>query len=184
MTLREHEFRVLRETIAVRGTVRMVLVPFSLFCWALLAGGLVVFSGWPIAAVLSLAVLVGGFEAVHALHVGVERIGRYIQVFYEADPLGPRWETTAMRTGPGLPGGGVDPLFTLLFVGACLANLVVIFIPPPSPYEAAALIALHVAFIVRVMRARLAAARQRVRDLETFQRLHAGDQASPTRPTV
>ena len=184
MTLREHEFRVLRETIAARGTVRMVLVPASLFCWALLAGGLVVFSEWPIAAVLSLAVLAGGFEAVHALHVGVERIGRYIQVYYESDLAGARWETTAMRAGPGLPGSGVDPLFTLLFIAASLANLVVVFIPPPPPMEALIPVALHVAFIVRVVRARLAAARQRARDLETFQRLHASDQASPASPTV
>jgi hypothetical protein len=184
MTFREHEFRVLRETIAVRGTVRMVLVPVALFCWALLAGGLVVFSEWPIAAVLSLGVLAGGFEAVHALHVGVERIGRYIQVYYEGDLAGARWETTAMRAGPGLPGSGVDPLFTLLFVAASLANLVVVFIPPPSPAEAAVPITLHVAFIIRVVRARLAAARQRTRDLETFQRLHASDQAGPGRPTV
>jgi hypothetical protein len=133
--------------------------------------------------VLPLAVLAGGFEAVHALHVGVERIGRYIQVYYE-DLAGARWETTAMRAGPGLPGSGVDPLFTLLFIAACLANLVVVFIPPPSPAEAVAPIALHVAFIVRVVRARLAAARQRARDLETFQRLHASDHASPGGPTV
>jgi len=105
-------------------------------------------------------------------------------VFYEADPVGPRWETTAMRAGPGLPGGGVDPLFTLIFVGACLANLAVVFMPLHSPSEAAAPITLHVAFIVRVVRARLAAARQRARDLETFQRLHASDQAGPGPPTV
>ena len=73
-------------------------------------------------------------------------------------------------------GIGLDP--------ASLANLVVVFIPPPSPTEALIPIALHVAFIVRVVRARLAAARQRARDLETFQRLHASDQASPGRPTV
>ncbi len=31
-----------------------------------------------------LTVLVGGFEAVWTLHVGVERIGRFIQVSYES----------------------------------------------------------------------------------------------------
>ena len=44
-----------------------------------------------------LAILVGGFEAIHALHVGAERIGRYLQVYYEDTPDGPRWETTASR---------------------------------------------------------------------------------------
>ena len=61
MSLRDDEFRVLRQTIAVRGTVRMVLVPMTFFGWGLLAGALVIFSEWPIAALLSLGVLVGGF---------------------------------------------------------------------------------------------------------------------------
>jgi len=52
---------------------------------------------------------IGGFEAIHALHVGAERIGRYLQVYYEDAPDAPRWETTAMAVGPALPGGGIDP---------------------------------------------------------------------------
>ena len=37
----------------------------------------------PCCSLVSLSVLVGGFEAIHALNVGVERIGRYLQVYYE-----------------------------------------------------------------------------------------------------
>ncbi len=93
--------------------MRIVLLPVTLFGWALIAGALLLFGDAAIAAVFSLAVLVAGFEAIHALHVGVERIGRYVQVYYEAGSDGPRWETTAMAVGPALPGGGIDPLFTV-----------------------------------------------------------------------
>lgn len=180
MSCRDREFQVLRETIALRGTVRMALLPLTLLGWGLLAGGLIVFSEWPIAAVVSLLVLAGGFEAIHALHVGAERIGRYIQVYYESNADGPLWESTAMRLGPGLPGGGIDPLFTVLFITAALANLVVVFIPPPAPIDAVVPIAVHSVFVIRVVRARLAAARQRARDLEMFQALHGGGDAAPS----
>jgi len=182
MSLRDDEFRVLRQTIAVRGTVRMVLVPLTLFGWALLAAALVIFSDWPIAALLSLGVLVGGFEAIHGLHVGVERLGRYIQVYYESDAPGPQWESTAMRLGPGLPGGGVDPLFTVVFVCAALANLLTVFIPPPPVAEAVLPVVLHAAFIIRVVRARRAAARQRGNELEMFKKVRAESPAA-TPPT-
>jgi hypothetical protein len=194
-TARDDEFRVIRETIATRGTVRMALVPAALFGWAVLVGGFILSGAgratvppesgtFDIAATVSLLVLMAGFEAVHALHVGVERIGRYLQVFYEGEPGGPRWETTAMRVGPGLPGSGVDPLFTLLFVAATLVNLLTVFTGTPTRVEAAILIGLHVAFAVRIVRARLAAGRQRARDLEIFERLRAADQQPPKPPTV
>ena len=44
-----------------------------------------------------LLVLAGTFEAVFALHAGVERIGRYLQVFHDDT-----WEQTAMAFGPPL----------------------------------------------------------------------------------
>ena len=122
MSLRDDEFRVLRETIATRGTVRMVLVPAALSGWALLAGAALLFDDEAmLLPTFSLIVLIAAFEAVHALHVGVERVGRYLQVFYESGAGGPQWESTAMRLGPGLPGSGVDPLFTLVFCAATLA---------------------------------------------------------------
>ncbi len=93
----------------------MTLLPVTFIGWALVAGTLTVLGSNPATALFSLAVLAGGFEAIHALHVGVERIGRYLQVFYEGTPDGPKWETTAMSVGPALPGGGIDPLFTVVF---------------------------------------------------------------------
>jgi len=180
MSLRDDEFRVLRQTIAVRGTVRMVLVPLTLFGWALLAGALVIFSEWPIAALLSLGVLVGGFEAIHALHVGVERIGRYVQVYYESREDGPLWETTAMKVGPALPGGGIDPLFTVVFICATVINLIPALLPSPSRVQLGVLGLLHVAFLVRLVRARGAAARQRAVELESYRAISSEHPAAKT----
>ncbi len=171
MSLSEAEFASLRQTIAIRGTVRILILPATLVGWSLLAGALVLFNDLPVGALLSLAVLIGGFEAIHTLHVGVERIGRYIQVFYEGTSGGPQWETTAMAVGPSLPGGGVDPLFSVVFASATLANLIPVLLPQPVPLELGVVGAFHLAFIVRVVRARGAAARQRAVELETFRAL-------------
>ncbi len=168
MSLSEAEFTVLRATIATRGTIRMILLPMTVTAWALLAGGLLLFAEVPVAVIFPLAALVSGFEAIHALHVGVERIGRYIQVNYESLPDAPQWESTAMRIGPALPGGGIDPLFTVVFLSATFANLIPAAALGPTRIEFAVLAFLHIVFIIRVVRARGAAARQRAVDLETF----------------
>jgi hypothetical protein len=165
------EFRVLRETIAARGTVRIVLAPLTLTAWAGVALVLVLFSNLPIASLLSLGVLAAGFEAIHALHAGVERIGRYLQVFYEEQANGARWETTAMHVGPALPGGGVDPLFTALFMSAVAVNLVPALLPSPVPIKLGFILAIHVAYGVRIVRARIAARRQRASELERYRAL-------------
>src|ERR1044072_3665301 len=96
MSLAESEYTVLRHPIASRATARIPLLPVTVIGWALVAGTLAVLGNNPAMSLFSLAVLAGGFEAIHALHVGVERIGRDIQVFYEGSTDVPRWETTAM----------------------------------------------------------------------------------------
>jgi hypothetical protein len=168
MSLTETEFAVLRSTIATRGTVRMALLPLTIVSWAALTAVLLLFAETPVAVVFPLAVLVAGFEAIHALHVGVERIGRYLQVNYESLPDAPQWENTAMRVGPALPGGGIDPLFTVVFMSSTFANLIPVATFAPMRIEFAVLAGLHIAFIIRLVRARGAAARQRAVDLETF----------------
>jgi hypothetical protein len=154
-----------------------VIAAITFFFWVAAALVLVLFSELPIAALLSLAVLVAGFEAVHALHVGVERVGRYIQVFYEEASEGtglqPRWETTAMQVGPALPGGGVDPLFSALFLCATVINLVPMMLPMPEPIEMGVIGVLHATFVIRVIRARIAAAKQRAVELERYRSLRS-----------
>jgi hypothetical protein len=179
MSLPESEFIALRRTIASRGTTRMVLLPVTLIGWAALACTLLFVSDLPIASVFSLAVLVAGFEAIHALHVGVERIGRYVQVYYESSENGPQWETTAMAIGPALPGGGVDPLFTVVFAASAIMNMIPALLPTPIELREIAVIgALHAAFLVRLVRARGAAARQRAVELESYRAIKSEHSAA------
>jgi len=174
--LRLGEFTGLRRTIAIRGTARMVIAPATCAVWATLTLALILFSDVPLATLLPLAVLVGGFEAIHALHVGAERIGRYLQVQYEGSLDGPRWETAAMAIGPSLPGGGVDPLFAVVFTGATLVNLLsaLLVLAEPTAAELGVLAVAHAAFVFRVIRARIAATRQRAVELESFKTILFG----------
>ena len=168
MSLAELEYAALRQTIASRGTARMTLVPVIIIGWALVAGTLTALAATPPTSLFALAVLAGGFEAIHAMHVGVERIGRYLQVFYEGAENAPMWETIAMTVGPALPGGGVDPLFSVVFAAATVLNLIPAIAPSPTTLELAVIGVLHGALLVRLVRARRAAARQRAVDLESY----------------
>ena len=173
--LPESEYAVLRHTIASRGTTRMVLFPVVMIAWAALALIVLTFGDAPIASLYPLAVLVGGFEAVHSLHVGVERIGRYLQVYYESPEAGPRWENTVMAVGPALPGGGIDPLFTVVFACATFINIIptLALQPPATDTELGVIGVLHLALVIRIVRARGAAARQRAVELETFRAIRS-----------
>jgi hypothetical protein len=175
MSLPDTEYAVLRQTIASRGTARMVLFPVTIIAWASLALIVLTFAEAPVASLLPLAVLAGGFEAIHALHAGVERIGRYLQVYYENLETGPQWETIAMKVGPALPGGGIDPLFTLVFASATFVNVVpaLALQPRPTAIELGVIGVLHVALVIRIVRARGAAARQRAVELESFRQIHS-----------
>jgi hypothetical protein len=173
VSLTEAEFAVLRQTIASRGTTRMVLLPITLLGWGSLTLLILFLGEFPVASLISLSILVGGFEAIHALHVGVERVGRYLQVHYEALPGGPRWETTVMAVGPALPGGGIDPLFSFVFVGATFINLIPALLPSPTTLELGVVGVVHLLFVIRIVRARGAAARQRAVELESFRAILA-----------
>jgi hypothetical protein len=172
------EFAVLRQTIAMRGTTRMALVPVTCLGWAVLTLVLLLYAGPPVGSLISLAVLVGGFEAVHALHVGAERIGRYLQVYYETLADGPRWETAVMTVGPALPGGGIDPLFSVVFLGATIINLVPALTRDPTPMELGFVAVLHAGFVFRVVRSRLAASKQRAVELESFKAMQSRERAA------
>ena len=178
MSLSTIEFDVLRRTIASRGTARMVLFVITVIAWASVATVVAAGAAPAIGTLFSLLILIAGFESVHALHVGVERIGRYLRVFYEDAPDGPRWETMVSAVGPALPGGGIDPLFTLVFAAAAIANCVPLLALSSSRATAAFVGILHMTFLVRLVRARRAAARQRAADLETFRALQAKTTAS------
>jgi hypothetical protein len=74
-----------------------------------------------------------------------------------------------------LPGGGIDPLFSLVFVCAAFLNIVpaLALAARPTITELSVIGLLHLAFVVRVVRARGAAARQRAVELESFRAIHS-----------
>lgn len=174
MTHRVAEFTVLRQTIAARGTARVLLFAASVAMWATLATVHGLFSDLPLLSLIPLCVLGAGYEAVWALHVGAERIGRFIQVAHETEPGQASWETTVMRLGPGLPGGGVNPLFSLIFGAACLINLGAAFAAEPLPVEVMLLFAVHAVFLVRLAQTRILAGRQRQADLAALATARGG----------
>jgi hypothetical protein len=170
MTPREQEeYRALRDTIRERGTARVWIFIAGLVAWAGLVIATAALAALPIATLLPLLVLAAIFEAVFALHTGVERIGRYLQVFAEgADGAG--WEHAAMAYGRAHRGGG-DPLFAMIFIAAAVLNFVPVMVAEPVALEVGVVGALHLLFVVRVFLARRDAGRQRAVDLERFQAL-------------
>ncbi|HEY2907599.1 MAG TPA: hypothetical protein VGJ29_16985 [Vicinamibacterales bacterium] len=170
------EYRALRATIRERGTTRVWVFTVGLIAWAGLAVATAGLGGVPVAALVPLIVLAGTFEAVFALHIGVERIGRYIQVFYEegatASDTGPRashqWEHAISAFGRGVPGGATDPLFAWIFATATLLNFTPVLLAEPVAVEVATLGAAHFAFLVRVALAMRASKRQRAFELARF----------------
>ena len=173
------EYRALRATIRERGTARQIVSALTFVAWA---AGALWLSSHPTSAALTLiplVVLAAGFEVIFAAHVGVERIGRYIQTTYEHpdSPL-PAWEQTAMRFG-ALPGAATsaDPLLVRLFTLTTLVNLLPIALaqttrPAMAELGQIALVVLvHLAFALRVFQAQRFAHSQRARDLDLFKQL-------------
>src|SRR5262245_51277 len=79
----QEQYRALRATIRERGTARVCVFLGGVAVWAAIAVTTGAISAPPIATLVPLLMLAATFEAVFALHVGVERVGRYLAVFYE-----------------------------------------------------------------------------------------------------
>lgn len=163
----DYEFEALRATIRERGTARMILLPIALGIWAAVAIATTAAVALPIVALVPLVVLAAGFEAIYALHVNVERIGRYIQVFHEPDG---GWEHVAMEFGQRFPGKGPDALFSALFLVATALNYLPVALGGEVP-ELVAAGALHLLLAIHIGTARSRASRQRAQDLERFEAL-------------
>lgn len=163
------EYRALRSTIGSRGTARICLFVIGFGTWAVLLVAAAALSLPPAITLASLALLAATFEALFALHVGIERLGRYLQVFHED-----RWEQTAMDLGAPLAGTGSDPLFAVLFVIGTLLNLMPVAGAGAVPVELLVIGIAHAVFLARVVFARRAAGRQRSADLDRFRALKRG----------
>jgi hypothetical protein len=172
VTTRElEEYRALRDTIRERSTARIWVFLAGLTGWAALTIATAALAALPVATFLPLLILAATFEGVFSLHVAVERIGRYIQVFLETD--GDGWEHVAMAVGKPLKGTSSDPLFTAHFVIAVILNLVPALLAQPVAIEVIVVLAIHLLVVARIVLARRVASHQRAADLKRFMDLKA-----------
>lgn len=176
--LPREEYKILRETIRSRAAARPVVALAGLFAWAVVVVAVLIGLPNPLAAVVPLLVLVGAFEATRSLHLAVERIGRYIQVFFEeslanedASLAPPAWERTAMIFGPSVPGAGGHPLFLPLFFMATIVNFVAVILPGPLPIELGTLLVPHLAFVLWMLHCDRGMRKQRASELTRFREI-------------
>ncbi len=166
----QEEYTALRATIRERGTARVCLFVVGFVAWGALAVATAALTSIPVASLLPLLVLAAVFEAVFALHIGVERVGRYLQVFHETGD-GAAWERTAMAFGRPKGAAVADGLFVIPFLLGALFNIVPALIAQATPAEIVFVGGAHALFVLRLAVARAAAARQRDVDLERFRQL-------------
>jgi hypothetical protein len=152
----------------LRSTTRVWIALVGLTSWAALTVTAGALADLPIATLLPLLVLALTFEIVFALHTGVERVGRYLQVFFEDEVTDRGWEHQAMAFGRQYPGGGPDPLFAAFFWLAVVLNLIPAAIAAPLPIEWAVVGTAHGLVAARIFVARRRARVQRALDLERF----------------
>jgi len=164
----QEEYRALRATIRERGTARVWVLVAGLLAWAALAATTLALASPPVAALIPLVALAATFEAVFTLHVGVERIGRYLAASH-----GDGWEHAAAAFGRPPGAIGIDPLFTVLFLVALVVNLEPLMVTQPTKEELAFVGGAHLLFVSRLIVARAAAARQRKVDAERFRQIAA-----------
>ena len=177
------EYLVLRQTLAARGSLRPVLFIAGVGIWAVLLTAVLILLPYPLAVTIPLVILAATFEAIRPLHFGAERIGRYLQVFYEEEGQpgralsdAPSWERVAMSLG-AVPGAGGHPLFVPIFFMAAIVNYLPVLLASPTamPVELGMLAVPHVAFVAwliysdRAMRTQRAVELARFRDLRQTQ---------------
>lgn len=172
MTSRElEEYSALRDTIRERGTARHWIVVVGLGLWAALTVAVAAVLAVPLATLVPLLVLAAVFEVVFTLHTGVERVGRYVQIFHEQPGEAAAWEQVAMSYGRSFGGGGIDALFSPIFMVAGLLNFIPALLSGPMAVDSGVAAVVHVLFILRVVVAKRKAGVQRAVDLERFAKL-------------
>jgi hypothetical protein len=167
----QSEYEALRSTIRERGTARLCAVLAGLAVWGALAIALLLAELQGAITLVPFVVLAATFEINFFIHTGVERIGRYIQIFYEEHTGATGWETIAMSYGAKFP-SGLDPLFSLIFAVAAAINfLSALAVAERRPGWIGLSLVAHVAFGYRIVSARKLAAAQRALDLDRFRGL-------------
>jgi hypothetical protein len=172
------EYRALRATIRERGSLRFLVTAITFSAWAAVLTTLCAVTVVPTFILVPLVVLAAGFELNLAIHVGVERVGRYLQLKYERDPQNAAgWEHAVMKLQ--VPRGGVDALFLVVFLSALTLNFVValwLAAAVTGPDEIGAMRAetlvvavLHAIVAARWLHAAKYAKSQRSRELAAFE---------------
>ena len=171
------EYLVLRRTIAQRGALRPILLVGGIGIWALTLIAVLVWLPYPLAFLIPLIVIAATFEAIRPLHFGTERIGRYLQAFYEEvgdtdRPLRdtPSWERVAMRFGK-VPGVGGHPLFVPIFLLALAANYTAMMVSGPGAIDTVVMGIAHALFGGWVVAAHRAMKTQRDIELDRMRQL-------------
>ena len=159
----EEEYRALRATIRERGTTRVWVFVAGILVWAVSTIATLAIGLPPVAALVLLLILAATFEAVLALHIGVERIGRYLLVFYDDN-----WERAAGAFGKPAGAAAIDPLFTGPFLLAAILSVLPVAAATPVMQEYGAIALAEIAFAARLLIARATTARQRTIDTEEF----------------
>jgi len=168
---RQAEYEALRATIRERGTMRLYAVLGGLAAWGVLAAIVLTGHAHGAVAIVPLVVLAAAFEINFFIHTGVERIGRYLQVFYEEATGSAGWETIVMGYATKYR-GSADPLFSLTFSACAVTNfLAVLATSTARPGWLVVVLAAHGIFAYRIVTARKLASGQRAIDLERFRAL-------------
>ena len=171
MTEREQvEYSALRATVRERGTARVYVFAGGFAVWSALLVATAALAFSPVATLLPLLVLSATFEAVFALHIGVERIGRYLHVFHEETGV-TKWEHAAMAFGRPKGAATTDALFSIPFFLAAVFNASPALIVEPTVPELIFIGGAHALFILRLLVARETARRQRAIDQARFEEL-------------
>jgi hypothetical protein len=149
----------------------------GLSIWAAILTVVLVLLPYPVAAAIPLLLLVVTFEVIKPLHFGAERIGRYLQVFYEEEGEPgrsfhdtPAWERVAMSFG-SVPGVGGHPLFVPIFFMATAINYLAVLLPRPVAIELSVMAIPHLAFLAWLVAADRAMRHQRAIELARLREL-------------
>jgi hypothetical protein len=179
MTEREQlEYSALRATIRERGTARVYVFAGGFAVWSALVVATAALAFSPLATLLPLLFLSATFEALFALHAGVERIGRYLHVFHETatateagTPTTARWEQAAAAFGRPKGAATSDALFSIPFFLAAVFNVAPALLVEPTMPELIFIGGAHALFVLRLLVARETARRQRAIDQARFEEI-------------
>ena len=177
--IQDSEFAALRATIRERGSLRTGLLLAGLVAWGALAVAVAAAQVVGPFRLVPLMILAATFEVTYAIHAGVERIGRYVQVFYEErqttrDSPAPAaaWETSVTAYARMYPDGGSDPLFIWPLSLAAVLNTGGLFaVGSGGDVALVILFATHVPFLLRMFAVRRQIGAQRAIDLERFRQI-------------